>query len=109
DGAEYYPTSPILLATEFGVENRMTPVFPAHSSRREPGWAASQPQYLFTVFEIGQQRCRWPLMKHRAALQREHTVGQCQHQVEIMLDDHDRHLLPKLLEHLEQLKDDGRR
>src|SRR5437868_14660365 len=100
DGAEDYRTRPILLATEFGVENSMTPAFPTHSLRRKPGRAASQPQYLVAVFEIGQQRCRGPLVKHRAARHREHPMAHRHHQVDIMLDEHDRDMPPALVAHL---------
>ena len=48
-------------------------------------------------------------MEHGAALQREHAVSQRQHQIEIMLDDHDRDVLPKPIEYLEQFEDHGRR
>jgi hypothetical protein len=33
-------------------------------------------------------------MKHRAALQREHAVGERQHQIEIVLDDDDGDVSP---------------
>src|SRR5450432_78878 len=36
----------------------------------------SQPQNLLAVVEVGQQRRCRSLMKHRAALKREHPVGQ---------------------------------
>jgi hypothetical protein len=45
----------------------------------------SKPQNLLAVLKIGQQRRRGPLMEHSTALEREHAVGQHQHQIEIVL------------------------
>ena len=50
-----------------------------------------------------------PWWNHRAALQREDAVGQRQHQVEIVLDDHDRGVPAQQVEHLEQFEHHGRR
>src|SRR4051794_12285346 len=64
-----------------------------------------EPENLLAVVEIRQQRRRRPIMEHRAALQREDAVGQRQHEVEIVLDDQDRDVLPQPVEHAEQLED----
>jgi hypothetical protein len=48
-------------------------------------------------------------MEHGAALQREHTIGQRQHEIEIVLDDHDAHMAAQAIEHAEQLQRHRRR
>ena len=48
-------------------------------------------------------------MNHHAALQREHAVGQCQHQIEIVFDDDNRNVLTQSVKHVEQFKHDSRR
>src|SRR5262249_35377637 len=67
---------------------------------------ASQPKDLLAIAEIGEQWLGWSLVQHAAALEDEDTVGQCQHQIEIVLNDHDRQILAQPVERLEQLEDD---
>src|ERR1700710_2739330 len=69
----------------------------------------SQPQNLLAILKIGQQRRRGSLVKNRAALQREDAVGQRQHQVEIVLHDHDGGVPAQRVEYPEQFEDHGRR
>ena len=57
--------------------------------RAENVSAQSQPQYLLSIVEVGQQRLGRSVMEHGAALESEDAVGQRQHQVEIVLDDDD--------------------
>src|SRR6516165_6766945 len=68
-----------------------------------------QPENLFSIAEVREQRRRRSLVEYRAALQREDAVGERQHEIEIVLDDHDRHVPAELVEHLEQFERHRRR
>ena len=48
-------------------------------------------------------------MEDRAALEREHAIGEREHQVEIVLDDHDRDVPAQAVEHRKQFLHHGRR
>src|SRR5450432_2002319 len=49
---------------------------------------SSHPQYLATQFEIGAQRGCCTLVHNAAPFQHVGAIGQRQHQIEIMLDNH---------------------
>src|SRR3981189_939379 len=69
----------------------------------------SQPRSLSAQIEILPQCPGWPLVNHPAALQRHRTVGQCQRQIEIVIDDDDGDFLAQAIEGFEQLLHHGRR
>src|SRR4051794_12672789 len=67
---------------------------------------SSQPEDFAPVLEVFQE---WPartLVHHAPALQRVGTVGQGQHEVEIVIDDDDGDLSAKPIEYREQLLGD---
>src|SRR6516165_10831771 len=49
-----------------------------------------EPEDLLAVGQVLEQRLRRALVKHRAALEREHPVGEREHQIEVVLNDQDR-------------------
>src|SRR5450755_3390375 len=69
----------------------------------------SQPEHLAAQIEIVPQGPGRPLVNHPAALQRHRGVGQCQRQIEIVIDDDDGDFLAQAIEGFEQLLDHGRR
>src|SRR6266481_1415789 len=69
----------------------------------------SQPQHLAAQVEIVPQCPGRSLVNHPAALQRHRGVGQCQRQIEIVIDDDDGDFLAQPIEGLEQLFHHGRR
>src|SRR5450631_1960332 len=69
----------------------------------------SQPVHLAAQIEIVPQGPGRPLVNHPAALQRHRGVGQCQRQIEIVIDDDDGDFLAQAIEGFEQLLDHGRR
>ena len=53
----------------------------------------SQPEYLAAQIEIVAQGFGGPLVNHPATLQRHRGIGQCQRQIEIVIDNDDRDFL----------------
>jgi hypothetical protein len=64
------------------------------------GWL-SKPEHLPAQVEIVQQRPGRPFVDHGAALEDVGPVGECEHEVEIVLDYDDRDLVPEPVEGLE--------
>jgi hypothetical protein len=48
--------------------------------------------YFLAILQIRQQWLRGPFMERRATLQRENPIGECEDDVEVVLDDQDRDL-----------------
>jgi hypothetical protein len=69
----------------------------------------SKPEDLLAVGQIVQPGLGRPGVEDGTPFEREDTVGQGQHQVEVVLDDHHRDLAAQLVEHREQLLHHGRR
>src|SRR3546814_6739191 len=65
--------------------------------------SSSQPENLLAVVEVVQEGRGGPLMEHCAMLQREDAVRECQHQVQVVLDDEDRQPAAQAVEHGEEL------
>jgi hypothetical protein len=65
-------------------------IVPKSSSQAAADSARSQPQDLLAQGEIAQQRLGGSLVRDGAALEHEYPIRQRQHQIEIVLDDHDR-------------------
>ena len=59
----------------------------------------SQPENALAVVQVVEQCVRRAFVEDRAALQREHAVGERQNQIEVVLDDQDRNVLAQLVEY----------
>src|ERR1700687_1540943 len=93
---------------------RPIPAPPAVTNTRKPSAEVCtlapflDPEYLFTEFEIREQRGGRSHVRYMAAVEDVGAVRERQHQVQVVLDDEDRNHAAQLIERFEHVLDHGR-